>query len=137
MKCPRWLSRAFLCLTDAGCIVEYAEKRKKRLRKLTLSEGTDLLSTLALEGSLETLPDLETNKSLINNGSLKIASLFRMTRFPFDIVISQKHKQPEKPRHPVFNLRNDLQVPLVSRLLKSTNNFMANQQGLNTDLFPR
>lgn len=131
MKCPRWLSRAFLCLTDPGCIAEYAEKRKERLKKLTLSEGTDLLSTLALEESLETLPDLETNKSLINNGSLKIASLFRMTGFPFDIVISQKHKQP------VFSLRNDLLVPSVSRLSKSTNNFMASQQGLNTDLFPR
>ena len=63
MKCPRWPSRAFLCLTDAGCIVEYAEKRKERLKKLTLSEGTDLLSTLALEESLGTLPDLEINKS--------------------------------------------------------------------------
>jgi len=71
-----------------------SKKRKERLKKLTLSEGTDLLSTLALEESLETLPDLKTKKSLINNGSLKIASPFRMTLFPFDIVISQKLKQP-------------------------------------------
>ena len=71
-----------------------SKKRKERLKKLTLSEGTDLLSTLALQESLETLPDLKTNKSLINNGSLKIASPFRMTPLPFDIVISQKHEQP-------------------------------------------